>query len=125
VQKPLHMAFADPENGVFTLMGINDTQKDVTFTYTVKDVTGLPADTDLNTVPAILSGEVTVPADAAAPAASLPVEGLADRFLYIEWTANGERGTSHFILEPEHLDYRTYMNALTLCGFDDWCGFDQ
>ena len=125
VQKPLHMAFADPENGVFTLMGINDTQKDVTFTYNLKDVTGLPADTDLNTVPAILSGEVTVPADAAASAASLPVEGLADRFLYIEWTANGERGTSHFILEPEHLDYRTYMNALALCGFDDWYGFDQ
>lgn len=124
VQNPLHMAFADPENGVFTLMGINDTQKDVTFTYAVKDVTGLPADTDLNTVPTLLSGEVTVPADAAASAASLPVEGLADRFLYIEWTANGERGTSHFILEPEHLDYRTYMNALALCGFDDWYGFD-
>ncbi|MBQ9779651.1 MAG: hypothetical protein IJW00_01780 [Clostridia bacterium] len=124
VQKPLHMAFADPENGVFTLMGINDTQKNVTFTYTVKDVTGLPVDTDLNTVPAILSGEVTVPADAAAPAASLPVEGLADRFLYIEWTANGEHGTSHFILEPEHLNFDTYMQALTLCKFDDWHGFD-
>ena len=124
VQKPLHMAFADPENGVFTLMGINDTQKNVTFTYTVKDVTGLPVDTDLNTVPAILSGEVTVPADAAAPAASLPVEGLADHFLYIEWTANGEHGTSHFILEPEHLNFDTYMQALTLCKFDDWHGFD-
>ena len=118
------MAFADPENGVFTLMGINDTQKDAVFTYTVKDVTGLPIDTDLNTVPAILSGEVTVPADTAAPAASLPVEGLADRFLYIEWTANGEHGTSHFILEPEHLDYKAYMNTLALCGFDDWHGFD-
>ena len=124
VQKPLLMSLAEPENGVFTLMGINDTQKNVTFTYTVKDVTGLPVDTDLNTVPAILSGEVTVPADAAAPAASLPVEGLADRFLYIEWTANGEHGTSHFILEPEHLNFDTYMQALTLCKFDDWHGFD-
>ena len=125
VQKPLHMAFADPENGVFSLMGINDTQKDAAFTYTVKDITGLPADTDPTTVPAILSGEVTVPADSATPVAALPTASMDDRFLYIEWTANGERGTSHFILEPKHLDYRTYMNALALCGFDDWYGFDQ
>ncbi len=125
VQKPLHMAFADPENGAFTLMGINDTQKDVTFTYTVKDVTGLPVGTDLSTLPTLLSGEVTVPADAASPAASLPVEGLADRFLYMEWTVDGQHGTSHFILEPEHLDSKIYMQALELCGFDDWHGFDQ
>ncbi len=124
VQKPLHMAFADPENGAFTLMGINDTQKDVTFTYTVKDVTGLPVGTDLSTLPTLLSGEVTVPADAASPAASLPVEGLADRFLYMEWTVSGQHGTSHFILEPEHLDSKIYMQALELCGFDDWYGFD-
>ncbi len=124
VQKPQHMSFTDPENGRITLMGINDSQKPAAFTYTVKDVTNLPVDTDLATVPTLLSGSVTVPADAVAPAATLSAEGLDHRFLLIEWTlADGITHKSHFILEPEHLDSEMYMTALDLCGFDDWQGF--
>ncbi len=124
IQKPQHMAFTDPESGRITLAGINDSQKAVTFTYTVKDITDLPADTDLPAVPALLSGKVTVPADAAAPAATLPAEGMDHRFLLIEWTLDdGTRHTSHFILEPEHLNSKMYMTALSLCGFDEWQGF--
>ncbi len=124
VQKPRHMAFTDPENGRITLMGLNDSRTAATFDYTVKDVTDLPADTDLAAVPVLLSGKVTVPADAIAPAATLPAEGLDHRFLLIEWTlADGSTHRSHFILEPEHLDSEMYMTALTVCGFDDWQGF--
>ncbi len=124
VQKPQHMSFTDPENGRITLVGINDSQAAATFTYTVKDVTDLPADTELSRVPTLLSGTVTVPADATAPAASLPAEGLDHRFLLIEWTLpDGTSHKSHFILEPEHLDSSMYMTALELCGFDDWQGF--
>ena len=123
VQSPLHMAFSDPEDGVFSLVGINDTQKDEIFTYTVKDVTGLPVGTDLTTLPALLSGETTIPADTATPVASLPTSGMDDRFLLIEWTDSLGGHTSHFILEPKHLDYTAYLNALTLCGFDDFQGF--
>ena len=123
VQKPLHMAFADPADGEFTLMGINDTQKDEIFTYTVRDITGLPVDTDLTTLPVLLSGEITIPADTATPVASLPTAGMDDRFLLIEWTDSLGGHTSHFILEPKHLDYTVYLNALTLCGFDDFQGF--
>ena len=124
VQKPLHMAFADPADGEFTLMGINDTQKDEIFTYTVKDVTGLPVGSDLTAVPSLLSGEVTVPADSATPVAALPTSGMDDRFLLIEWRDSDGFHRSHFILEPKHLDYHTYTQALTLCEFDDWQGFD-
>ena len=123
VQKPLHMAFSDPADGRFSLVGINDTSKDEVFTYTVRDVTGLPVDTDLTTLPALLSGEITIPADTATPVASLPTTGMDDRFLLIEWTDSLGGHTSHFILEPEHLDYTVYLNALTLCGFDDFQGF--
>ena len=123
VQKPLHMAFADPADGRFSLVGINDTSKDEVFTYTVKDVTGLPVGTDLTTLPALLSGETTIPADTATPVASLPTSGMDDRFLLIEWTDSLGGHTSHFILEPKHLDYTAYLNALTLCGFDDFQGF--
>ena len=123
VQKPLHMAFADPADGEFTLMGINDTQKDEIFTYTVRDITGLPVGTDLTAVPALLSGEVTVPADSATPVVSLPTSGMDDRFLLIEWRDSQGDHRSHFILEPKHLDYTTYTQALELCGFDDWHGF--
>ena len=123
VQNPLHMAFADPVDGQFTLMGINDTQKDEIFTYTVKDITGLPVGTDLTAVPALLAGEVTVPADTATPVAGLPTSGMDDRFLLIEWRDSQGRHLSHFILEPKHLDYTTYLQALELCGFDDWHGF--
>ena len=117
------MAFADPADGEFTLMGINDTQKDEIFTYTVRDITGLPVGTDLTAVPALLSGEVTVPADAATPVASLPTAGMDDRFLLIEWRDSQGNHRSHFILEPRHLDYTAYQNALTLCGFDQFQGF--
>ena len=129
VQSPLHMAFADPENGTFSLVGINDTSADETFTYTVKDITDTPAGTDLSSLPVLLSGTVTVPADTATPVASLPTEGLLDfgrvdhRFLLIEWSDSRGTHTSHFILEPEHLDYAAYMRALSLCGFDEFQGF--
>lgn len=123
VQKPLHMAFSDPADGQFSLVGINDTSKDEVFTYTVKDITGLPVGTDLTTVPALLSGTATIPADTATPVASLPTTGMDDRFLLIEWTDSHGDHTSHFILEPKHLDYTTYIQALELCGFDDWHGF--
>jgi hypothetical protein len=104
-------------------VGINDTSKDEVFTYTVKDITGLPVGTDLTTLPALLSGETTIPADTATPVASLPTSGMDDRFLLIEWTDSLGGHTSHFILEPKHLDYTSYLNALTLCGFDDFQGF--
>ncbi len=124
VQKPQHMAFTDPVDGHILLVGINDAQKPAVFTYSVKDVTDLPANTDLASVPALLAGEVTVPADGTSPAAELPAEGLDHRFLLIEWSlADGSQHRSHFILEPEHLDSEMYLTALTLCGFDDWQGF--
>lgn len=125
VQKPLHMAFADPTDGQFSLVGINDTSKDEVFTYTVKDITGLPADTDLTAIPALLSGEVSIPADSAAPVAALPVVGMEKRFLLIEWKDSHGDHRSHFILEPEHLDFAQYVQALELCGFDQWQGFES
>ncbi len=124
VQRPLHMTFADPVDGEFSLVGINDTQGDEVFTYTVKDVTGLSADTDLTQVPVLLSGSVSVPADGTALVATLPAEGMEQRFLLLEWQDSAGDHRSHFILEPEHLDYSTYIQALALCKFDDWQGFD-
>jgi hypothetical protein len=103
-------------------VGINDTQKDEVFTYTVKDITDLPVDTDLSTVPALLSGEATIPADSATPVASLPSEGMDHRFLLIEWRDSCGEHRSHFIPEPQHLDSHMYMQALALCKFDDWNG---
>ena len=123
VQSPLHMAFADPEGGAISLVGINDTSADETFTYSVKDITDTPAGADLSTIPTLLSGETTVPADTATPVASLPTSGMDDRFLLIEWNDSRDHHTSHFILEPEHLDYTAYMRALSLCGFDEFQGF--
>ena len=123
VQSPVHMAFADPVEGHFSLVGINDTSTDEVVTYTVKDITDAPAGTDLSTLPALLSGEVTIPADTAAPVASLSTAGMDHRFLYIEWNDSRGHQTSHFILEPEHLDYTAYLRALSLCGFDEFQGF--
>ena len=124
-QKPLHMAFADPKDGAFALMGINDTQTDTAFAYTVKDITNLPADTDLTAIPTLLAGEAVIPADSATPVASLPVEGMEKRFLLIEWEDSHGRHSSHFILEPQHLDSHMYMQALALCKFDEWNGSSQ
>ena len=50
---------------------------------------------------------------------------MDDRFLLIEWRDSDGDHRSHFILEPRHLDYTTYLNALTLCGFDQFQGFSS
>jgi hypothetical protein len=117
------MAFADPVDGVLSLVAINDTGKEEVFTFTVKDITGLPADTDLTAVPTLLSGEVIAPPDGTAAAATLPTSGEDHRFLLIEWRDSAGEHRSHFISEPEHMDSAVYMQALALCGFDDWQGF--
>ena len=122
-QNPLHMAFADPADGMFSLVGINDTQRDEVFAYTVKDITDAPENADLASLPVLLSGSVTIPADSAIPVASLPVSDMDHRFLLMEWRDSTGSHRSHFILEPQHLDYRAYVRALTLCGFDDWMSF--
>ena len=104
-------------------MGINDTSADEVFTYIVKDITDVPAGTDLSTLPALLSGTATIPADSATPVASIPTHGMDDRFLYVEWSDSHGTHPTHFILEPQHLDYATYLRALSLCGFDQFQGF--
>jgi hypothetical protein len=48
---------------------------------------------------------------------------MESRFLLIEWQDSRGTHTSHFILEPQHLDYTAYMRALSLCGFDHFQGF--
>ena len=104
-------------------MGINDTSSDEVFTYTVRDITDTPAGTDLSTLPTLLSGKATIPADSSTPVASLPTAGMDHRFLLLEWHDSRGTHTTHFILEPEHLDHVAYMRALSLCGFDEFQGF--
>lgn len=138
VQAPLHMAFSDPQEGRMTLHAINDTGEEADFCFTVKDVTGLPPHTDLSRVPCLLSGQVTAPADSVVPAASLPLQFPSPsetssaektpvedrRFLLIEWQDAHGYHRSHHIPEPRHMHSATYLQALSLCGFDNWEGFD-
>ena len=120
-QKPVLMAFADKEDGLYALHGINDSQSAVRLTYTVTDVT---ASSTTHGIP-LLSGTLTVPADGNTVAGKLDLSSLEDHVLYITWKEeNGKCGASHFIAEPQHLDYRAYLDALTACGFAVFEGFE-
>ena len=115
------MAFADKEDGLYALHGINDSQSAVRLTYTVTDVT---ASGTTHGIP-LLSGTLTVPADGNTVAGKLDLSSLEDHVLYITWKEeNGKCGASHFIAEPQHLDYRAYLDALTACGFAVFEGFE-
>ena len=119
-QKPVLMAFGDREDGLYALHAVNDSQTPVTLSYRVTDVTA----TGSKEGEALLCGRVTVPADGNVIAAKTDLSALEDHVLYVEWTdENGAHGESHYVAEPQHLDYAAYLGALHACGFDTFVGF--
>ena len=116
-QTPVLLAFADPTDGtpVRALHAVNDSRSAVTLRYEVRDAQGVDGLTD---APLLLAGEVTVPSDGNITAASLDFAGREDHVLSIKWQEVGGdlTGASHYIAEPQQLDYAAYTRALRVCG---------
>ena len=115
-QAPVFMAVDEPKNGVCALRAVNDTGTDRDLTYTVRDLTEGRE---------LASGKVTAAADASVLAAGLPaLDGY--HFLLLEWeSADGARGSNHFVTALRGISYEKYLADLKKAGYDQFEGFDD
>lgn len=112
-QSPVLAAFSDREPGpcaIYPLHVVNDSTEPVALSLAVTSV----ADGEV-----LLRESTEVEAGGRVCVARLNLDGREDQVLSLVWKCeNGESGASHFIACPEHLDYETYLSALTALGFD-------
>ena len=118
-QQPVCLAFDEPENDTtLTLYGINDTTKDVTVSYRVKNITD-------GTVVAKASGSLN--AEKSNRLLSIDIEKGEKKFYLIEWEmSNGEnvvRGRNHYHTNLIDVDYKAYKTALEAADMLEIEGF--
>lgn len=107
-QQPILLAFDEPEHDTtLTLYGVNDTTKDVTVSYRVRNITD-------GTVAAKASG--TLMAEKSSRLLSIDIEKGEKKFYVMEWEyTDGEtvtRGRNHFHTNLINVDYRAYKAAM-------------
>ena len=95
------MMFREPENGMLTLVGANEYQRDVEATYTV---------TDLTTDRMVLSGTCALPANAAVEIGSVPYHEDGMHFYLMEWQAEGKTWRNHYVSGNAPYNFDAYYN---------------
>lgn len=116
-QQPVCLAFDEPHGNVLDLYALNDTMRNVGFTYKVTNVT------DGKTV---LCGGGTAFANASSKTAQIKIEDGEKKFYLIEWTLeDGVCGKNHYFTNIIDIDYAAYTACLEKCGFDQFEGFDD
>jgi len=118
-QQPVMLAFDEPENGTaMTLYGVNDTTKDVTVSYRVRNITD-------GTVVAKASGSLTH--EKSNRLLTIDIEPDEKKFYVIEWEANdGEtvtRGRNHYHTNLIDVDYKAYKAAMEAADMLEIEGF--
>ncbi len=119
-QQPVCLAFDEPENDgkTITLYGINDTTKDVTVSYRVRNITD-------GTV--VAKASAALPHEASSRLLSVDIEQNEKKFYYIEWeVSDGEtvtRGRNHYHTNILDIDYSAYKAALESVGLLEIEGF--
>ncbi len=119
-QAPVCLAFDEPENGgrTITLYGINDTTKDVTVSYRVRNLTD-------GTVCAKASAHLAH--EASSCLITMDIEQDEKKFYLIEWEVNdGEtvvRGKNHYHTNIINIDYKAYRAAMETAGMLELEGF--
>ena len=72
----------------------------------------------------LLSDEnTTIVADGVATIEALPIAEGEKEFYLIEWERNGQSFKNHFFTNIIDIDYQQYMDALRVCGMDEFEGF--
>lgn len=120
-QQPVVLAFDEPENDTtMTLYGVNDTTKDITVSYRVRNITD-------GTVIAKASG--TLKAEKSNRLISIDIEKDEKKFYVMEWEyTDGEcvtRGRNHFHTNLIDVDYKAYKAAMETAGMLEIEGFQD
>ena len=118
-QQPVMLAFDEPENETtMTLYGVNDTTKDVTVSYRIRNITD-------GTVVAKASG--TLKAEKSNRLISIDIEKDEKKFYVMEWEySDGEnvaRGRNHFHTNLIDVDYKAYKTAMEAADMLEIEGF--
>lgn len=112
-QRPFVMIIGEPENGAMPLYAINDLQKKVSGTYSVKDV--------LNDK-TICKDSFDAEPDSKTILTRLPEADHA--FYYIEWHTQDGKGVNHHACSlGEKWNFEDYLKAIERIGFDEFEGF--
>lgn len=117
-QEPVCIMFDEPENGRIRLVAVNDLPEDVEVAYTVKKISDA-----VKTDCVILSGNGVVSADSAVEFDSLAIVEGEKEFYLIEWKLDGKCYKNHYFTNIIDIDYQKYMDALKICGMDEFEGF--
>ena len=118
-QQPVVLVFDEPETDTaMTLYGINDTTKDVTVSYRVRNITD-------GTVVAKASSTLT--AEKSSRLLTVDIEKDEKKFYVMEWEyTDGEcvtRGRNHFHTNLINIDYKAYKSAMEAANMLEIEGF--
>ena len=109
-QQPVCLMFAEPENDILTLIGVNDTNDDAQIQYQVQDVL---------TGQLLLQGAAVISADNAVAVSQLEyskVDLKAGGFLKIEWQMDKKAFKNHYVVWRAPFNFEQYRRGAALCG---------
>ena len=107
-QRPVCLMFGEPEDGVMTLYGVNDTQSEVRLDYTV---------TELGSGTEYAVGRASLPANSSIKLWDMPYTGSAKLFLLIKWSGGAE-GINHHMAGMPGLDLYEYTALARRAGYE-------
>lgn len=118
-QQPVVLAFDEPETDTaMTLYGVNDTTKDVTVSYRVRNITD-------GTV--VAKASATLSAEKSNRLLTIDIEKDEKKFYVMEWEySDGEtvtRGRNHFHTNLINVDYKAYKTAMEAADMLEIEGF--
>lgn len=117
-QKPVCLMFDEPKNGYISLVGVNDLPRDTEVSYKVRKISR-----EGKVHQEVLKGDAVLLADSAAELEKLEIADGEKEFYLIEWNIDGKEYKNHYFTNIIDIDYKKYLNALKVCGMDEFEGF--
>ena len=97
-----------------TLVGVNDLAADKKISYrVVKIIPGQGTE-------CVMTGQICLDADTAAEIGKLSIEEGEKTFYLIEWEMDGKTYRNHYMTNILAIDYGKYLEALRICGMDQF-----
>ncbi len=113
-QNPVCLMFDEPVGNYMDLYGVNDLPKQSDVSYSVVDVLKNKE---------VLKGRAELSADSSQKLARLKISKDEKKFYLIKWNSDGREYKNHYFTNIININYKDYLQAIKLCGFDEFEGF--
>jgi Beta-galactosidase/beta-glucuronidase len=107
-QQPVCLIFGEPENGLMTLYGVNDTQRDIELDYIV---------TELDSGVCCHSDKALLPQNTSVKLWEMPYTSHMQKFIFIQWQGDAE-GVNHHMTGMPGLNLERYVELAKKAGFE-------